>query len=407
MKNLTIRLLVAAMLLAGSMASPALFAAEAKAQINEQRMLNDFLEYTKVRSQSTKERAFADVLKARLTKLGAEVSEDEAHKAFDGNTGNIFAYFKGSIQGAPVMMLNAHIDTVEPSEGVEPKIVDGVIRASGKTILGADDKSGVVAILEALTTLKEKSIPHADILVILTVAEERGMWGAKNINQAMLKKADFGISMDGSSETGGIFYNAPGANIMKITVEGRAAHAGQAPEKGLNAIMLASKAIADLKQGRLDEETTANVGTIQCGVATNVVPAKCELMAEARSRSKEKLERQTAYMKDAFIKAATDNGGKADVTVTPVMSAYLLEKDSLPVVAMSKAVARIGGTPQYKQSGGGTDANFFNAYGVPTAMVAVGGGANHTPEEYISVAELHKAGNLVLTLIQEAAQLKK
>lgn len=381
--------------------------AHTQTQINRPRLLADFMAMTQIRSQTKNERQLADILKARLVKLGGEVSEDEAYKAFGGNTGNLFAYFKGTVAGAPVMLLNAHMDTVEPSDGIVPQIVDGIIRPTGKTILSADDKSGVTAILEALTTLQEKQIPHADILVVFTVAEESGMLGSKNINQQWLHRADFGISMDGSSETGGIFYNAPGANILKITVQGKAAHAGQAPEKGINAITLVSKAVADLKQGRLDEETTANVGTIQCGVSTNVVPERCELQAEARSRNKNKLDAQTQYMLERFVTVAAANGGKAEVTITPVIQSYLLPMDSLPVVVTSKAVARLGGSPQYKKSGGGTDANFFNAYGVPTAMIAVGGGANHTTNEYIAVDELYKAGDLVLTLIQEAAQLKK
>ena len=232
MKNLICTSMISALFAAGVLTiAPVQAADPATSQINENRMLSDFLDIVKIRSQTKNERKIADFLKARLVQLGGEVSEDEAYKAFGGNTGNIFAYFKGNISGAPVMLLNAHIDTVEPSEDVVPHIVDGVIRPTGKTILGADDKSGVISILEALTTIKEKKISHADVLVVFTVAEESGMLGAKNINQSMLHKADFGISMDGSSETGGIFFNAPGANIMKIAVEGKAAHAGQGSRK--------------------------------------------------------------------------------------------------------------------------------------------------------------------------------
>lgn len=402
----TVAALVAVGIFAGGLAQAA-DTASAPSRINAQRQLDDFFGMVKLRSQTKNERAFADTLKARLAALGAEVSEDEAYKAFGGNTGNIFAFFKGSVKGAPVMLLNAHIDTVEPSEGIEPKVVDGVIRPAGKTILGGDDKAGVSAVMEALTVMQEKKIPHADLLVVLTVGEESGMLGSKNIDQKMIRKADFGISLDGSSATGEIVLNAPGANIFKIEIEGKAAHAGRAPEKGINAITLASKAIATLRQGRLDEESTANVGTIQCGVSTNVVPERCSLTAEARSLKVDKLEAQTNYMTDTFVQVAQAGGGKATVTVVPVIRAYKLETNALPVVVMSNTIKRMGGVPRYIAPGGGTDANFFNEYGIPTAMVAVGGGANHTTDEYISVAELHKAADMALTLIEEAAKLRK
>ena len=388
---------------------PTLAAAQqiGESQINEERMLAEYLDMLRTRSQGKNERAFADSLKERLSELGGEVSEDEAYKAFGGNAGNVFAYFKGNIEGAPVMMLNAHIDTVEPSEGVEPQIVDGVIKPSGKTILGADDKTGVACIIEALRTIEEKDIPHADILVVLTVAEDAGLLGSKNINQELLQQADFGFSLDGSGKSGDIFYTAIGANQLKIVIEGKAAHAGNAPEKGVNAIAIAGKGLAKLVQGRIDEETTSNVGTIKGGVATNIIADRCEMMAEARSRSAVKLAQQTKYIGDTFVQTATENGGKATVTLLPVMEPFNLSMEATPIVLAGQTLTSMGMTPQYRKSGGGSDANFFNAYGVPTAVIAMGNGANHTSDEYMAIEDLYKSGNLVINLIKAAGELRK
>jgi tripeptide aminopeptidase len=375
--------------------------------INEKRVLNEFLEMVQIRSQGKNERQLADILKDRLKEMGAEVSEDNAYTAFGGNTGNIFAFFKGTVHGSPVLMLNSHIDTVEPSAGVVPQIVDGVIKPSGKTILGADDKAGVASILEAMRTVREKNIPYGDILVLFTVAEDVGLLGSKAIDKNRLQKADFGFSLDSAGRPGDIYTSAPGSNRISIVIHGKASHAGVAPEKGINAIVIAGKALAGMQQGRIDAETTSNVGMIQGGTAINIVPDRVEVQAGVRSRDQAKLDYQTKYMTDTFMNTAIANGGRCDVNVASLFAAFKLDASSTPVQVAEKAMSRLGLPFAISATGGGSDANYFNAYGVPVAILAVGYDSNHTSDEHITVDDLYKSANLAVALIQVVSEMKK
>lgn len=372
--------------------------------IDQSRMLAEFLELVQIRSQGKKERRIIDLLKERLTEMGAaDVYEDECFTRFGGDAGNIFAYFKGNVAGAPVLMLNAHVDTVEPSDGVKPKITDGVITSSGNTILGADDKAGVSSILEAVRTVREKNLPHGNLQVVLTVAEDAGLFGSRFIDQERLRKADFGFSFDGTGKPGSIFYNGTGTNLVDIVIHGRAAHAGYFPERGINAIAIAGKAIAKLKQGRIDEETTTNLGVISGGNAVNVVPDRCEMHGAVRSLDEAKLARETEYMASVFKETAAAEGGKCEVTTRTLFSQFKLDVDSLPVWLAQQAWSRVGVKTELLRSSGGSDANFFNAYGVPTLVVPVGNEKAHELDESIDEAVLYNAGDFTVNLIQLAA----
>lgn len=374
--------------------------------INKERMLAEFFELVKIKCSTRQEREVADVLKARLAGLGLEVTEDDAGSKIGGNAGNVIAYKKGTVADAPVLMLSAHMDCVEPCAGVEPQLIDGIITSKGDTILGADDKAGVTGILEGLRTTIENNVPHGDIQVVFTIAEEGGLNGSKNIDQSLLK-ADFGYALDSSGAPGEIVTMAPGQNAIQVVVHGKKAHAGVAPEEGNNAIVLAGKALAEIKQGRIDFETTANIGLISGGVATNIVPDQVELKCEARSRNMEKLEAQTKHMVETFEKVVAANGGKAEVNVRKAYGPYVLE-ESAPVVKMAVAsVERIGLKAICKGTGGGSDANFFNSYGVPTAVLGVGMSKVHTTDEFIKEIDLYHTGELVAALIAEAGKLKK
>lgn len=374
--------------------------------INQQRLLAEFFDLVKIKCSSRAEREVADVVKAKLADMGFEVSEDEVREKIGGNTGNVIAYLRGTVPAAPVVMLSAHLDCVEPCAGVEPVLKDGIITSAGNTVLGGDDKSGVAGILEALRIIREQKIPHGDIQVVFTVAEEGGLNGSKNIDPQRLK-ADFGYVLDSSGSPGKIINAAPGQNAIKVIVHGKTAHAGLAPEEGVNAIVVAGKALAELKQGRIDPETTANVGIIKGGTATNVVPDYVEIACEARSRNAEKLETQTKCMVETFERVVAANGGTAEITVRKAYGPYVLT-DDMPVVVLARQAAESIGLPMSLQgTGGGSDANFFNTYGVPSAVLGTGMSKVHTTDEFIKEIDLYQTAELVLALIKTAATMKK
>lgn len=373
--------------------------------INRKRLLDEFYELIQIKSSTRAERQVADVIKKKLTDLHMEVTEDKAGSLIGGNCGNILAFLPGTVIGAPSVLFSAHLDCVEPCGNIQPVLKDGIITSAGDTILGSDDKSGVVAILEALRVLKEQNIPHGNIQIVFTVAEEGGLAGSKNIAPALLH-ADFGYALDSGGSPGEIINMAPGHNKLEIMVYGKKAHAGVAPEEGLNAIVLASKAIAKINDGRIDPETTANIGTIQGGFATNIVPDKVVILAEARSRNKEKLTAQTDHMRQIFEETVKVAGGKAEVSISKEYDAYVLP-ETAPVVRLAcKAAESIGIRPVIKATGGGSDANYFNSYGIPTAVLGTGMSKVHTTDEFIKEADLYASSELALAIIKTVVQAK-
>jgi tripeptide aminopeptidase len=374
--------------------------------VNKERMLAEFYELVRIKCSTRAEREVVDVVKAKLGAMGLAVDEDEVGGKIGGNAGNVIGFLKGNVATAPVLMFSAHLDCVEPCGGINPRLADGVITSGGDTVLGADDKSGVASILEALRIVGEAGLPHGDIQVIFTVAEEGGVNGSKNMDRARLR-ADFGYVLDSSGAPGRIINAAPGQNSIKAIIRGKTAHAGLAPEEGVNAIVVAGKALAELRQGRIDAETTANAGIIKGGHATTIVPDYVEITSEARSRNAAKLEAQTTHMVETFEKVAAANGARAEVTVKRAYEPYVLAAD-LPVVALARQAAEsIGLAPVFEATGGGSDANFFNAYGVPSAVLGTGMSKVHTTNEFIKEADLYKTAELVVAIIKTAAQSKK
>ena len=373
--------------------------------INEKRVLAEFYELVKIKASTRAERQVADVLKVKLAQMGLEVHEDNTGEKIGGNSGNVLGFLKGNTAGAPRLMFTAHMDCVECCAGIEPVLKDGVITSAGDTILGADDKSGVVAILEALRLLQEEKAPHGDIQVIFTVAEEGGLNGSKNIDRALLR-ADLGYALDSSGSPGEIITMAPGQDKIEAVIHGKKAHAGVAPEEGLNAIVVAARCLADMKQGRIDFETTANIGVIQGGTVTNIVPDRVDVVAEARSRNAAKLVAQTTHMKETLRRWRRDNGARAEVKVTKSYDPYVLAEDSLVVDIARRAALSIGLKPECKGTGGGSDANFFNSYGVPTTVLGTGMSKVHTADEFITEKDLYANCALVLAIMKTAAQGK-
>ena len=374
--------------------------------INQERIIADFMGLVQINSPTKNERQIADLLTDRLTQFGCTVDEDRAGEKIGGNAGNLIAYLPGTMPNAPVLLLGAHMDCVSPCENVRPQRKDGRITSSGDTILGADDKAGIAAILEALQTVEEQQLPHGDIQIVFSIAEEGGLYGAKHIDRSLLK-ASFGYELDSSGRPGEIITKAPGQNQIKITIHGKAAHAGIAPESGINAITIAATAIAQLRQGRIDEETTANIGVIHGGIATNIVPDLVEVICEARSRNLKKMQMQTEYMCEAFKQAAEVNGAKAIIDLEKKYDPYVLSEEASTVKIACQAAKAANLAPRFESTGGGSDANFFNLYGIETAVIGIGMQKCHTTEEFIEEEDLCNTANWVVENIKPTAKATK
>lgn len=374
--------------------------------IDKARVLQEFLELVRIPCPTKDERAIGDLLKQRLTQLGGIVHEDQAGVALGGNCGNLVADFSGTLPEAPTIMLTAHMDCVDPCRNIQPVLKDGIIRADGTTILGADDKAGVVAILETLRQLKEKAIQHGPLQVVFTIAEENGVHGSQNLDSTLLH-ADYGYTLDTHGHPGVMSFKAPGKNQIYIRLQGKAAHAGVEPEKGINAIQVAGKLIAEAPQGRMDAETTCNLGRIIGGSATNVVAETCEIFYESRSRDKEKLTQITSRIVEHFQQGAKRFGCQVTIEVRPDYGPYALEKDAQAIRLACQAAEKCGFIIELEESGGGSDANHFNTYGVPTVVLGVGMTNCHTKEEYIEEKDLYDAAVWALQIVQDASLLCK
>jgi len=355
--------------------------------INETRLLETFLELVRIDSPSGEEAAIAQELETRLRDLGLTVERDAMN--------NVVARLPG--QGPP-LLLAAHMDTVMPGRGVKPVVKDGVVYSDGTTILGADDKSGVAVILELLQTIVERESPHPPLEVVITVQEETGLVGVKGLDKARLR-AKVGISFDCGGSPGTIVVSAPSHNFISAVIHGKAAHAGAHPEQGINAIAVAAQALVAMPLGRIDAETTANIGLIKGGTARNVVPDRVEILGEARSRQLAKLEAQTASMVAALQDAAQRYGATVDVEVTRAYDGYTLSEADAVVSRLMTACQAVGVEPMLVPSGGGSDANIYNAHGMQVVNLSTGIYKEHTTEEHIAVGDMVTCGQIVLSFI--------
>lgn len=369
--------------------------------IQRDRLIQTFLELVQLDSESKSERPVADYTAAKLRALGYEVKEDHANAQTGGNAGNIIACKPGNTEGKTVMFCS-HMDTVPPGCGVKP-IVDGdIIRTDGTTVLGGDDKAGIAAILEAATAIEENHIAHGPIQVVFTISEEIGLLGAKYIDLEGFLKTDAAFLFDSEGMPGEICIASPYHIDVTATFHGKAAHAGLEPEKGINAIVMASKAVAAMTLGRLDEESCANIGIIEGGRATNIVTPEATIFGEARSLKKERVDEIIADMVRCCNEAAAEMGGTVDVKVEESYSAVDLSPDDATVQLGCRAARRIGLEPKLVKSGGGTDANVFCGKGIPAANVGVGMCKIHSVEEYLEIPAMKAAADFILAVVEEA-----
>jgi len=291
------------------------------------------------------------------------------------------------------------MDGVDPCRGIKPQVgADGIIRSDGTTILGADDRAGVAAILEAAHVVTNARLPHLPIEVVLTVREERGLHGAKSLDYARIR-AKQGLAVDGGGPVSMFVIAAPSQNSIGAAIYGKAAHAGAAPEEGINAIRVVAEAIARMPLGRLDEETTSNVGTIHGGIASNIVPDRVEITGEVRSHSEDKLQHYTQQIVDDLEAAAAQARAQADVKITRSYTAFRLRKSGSLVKRVADAAETVGLEPSFVAAGGGSDANIFNAHGIQTLIVSTGVMNVHTTEEHIALADMVTCTGLLVAVL--------
>ena len=360
-----------------------------------------FLELCRIASPPGEERAVADRVAAELRGLGLEVEEDDAGAAIGSTIGNLLCRLPGRVEGGTPIFFCAHLDTVPPQGSLEPVVLDDVVRNAGGTILGADNKSAVVAMIEAARRIVTEGRAHAGVELLFTPKEEVGLLGAGAFDHTKLE-AELGFVYDQAAPVGDVIMGAPYQRSMLVRFHGRPAHSGMVPEEGRSAIVAASKAIADLRLGRIDEETTANVGLVSGGSARNIVPEWCELEAEARSHDARKLADLVQEMLDTFAFAATVTECTLETEVSETYQGYRF-KDSDPVVQLARtALERCGHEFVPTLTGGGADANVFNAKGLPCLNLANGMMEIHTADEHIAVADLDAMVEVTLALVDAA-----
>ena len=364
--------------------------------------LDLFLELAALPSPPGEERLVADRVTAYLRDLGLEVDEDDAGERIGSNAGNLLARLPGRANGGTPIFLCAHLDTVPPQGPLEPVVgEDGVVRNAGGTILGADNKAAVVAMLEGARRIVAENRPHAGVELLLTQKEEVGLLGAGAFDHTRLE-AELGYVYDQAGPVGQIVLGAPTGRVLTVRFHGRAAHSGMYPEEGRSAIAAAARAIADLRLGRIDEETTANVGLISGGSARNIIPEWCTLEAEVRSHDDRKVADIVQEMLDAFGFAASLEDCTVETDVRETYGAYRFRRGDRVVELAATALERCGFEVRTALSGGGADANVFNARGIPCLNIANGMAEIHTSDEHIAVADLDAMVDVTLALVDAA-----
>jgi tripeptide aminopeptidase len=375
--------------------------------VNQERLGDVFRTLVQIDSISKEEGPIAKRLETIFESMGAEVVFDGAGPRVGGNTGNLIARFHGAETEATPLLLNAHMDTVQPGKGVKIVFSDGIFSSDGTTVLGADDKSALAIIIETIRVLQENRLRHGPLEVVVTICEEIGLLGAKNLDYSLLKARE-GYSLD-ASDTDGIVTRAPAANHIQFKIYGRDAHAGAAPEKGINAIQLAGRAISRMGLGRIDEQTTANIGRIEGGTATNIVPGLVTVAGEVRSHSPERLKDETrkivrcfeeeiSMYKEAF--PSQDGLPRVETAVRSDFFVMQVPEDHRVVVLAQEAASRLGREMKTKTSGGGSDGNIFFEHGIVVGILGTGMKDMHTGRESIRLDDMVKCTELLLEIVQ-------
>ena len=376
--------------------------------INRQRICDEFSKQAAIDSPSFAEAEIAAYLEQRLTALGAEIEYDEAGAVIGSTASNLIARIPGSKSGEP-LILSGHMDTVTPADNVQPVLKDGIFTSAGDTILGSDDKAGLTEIIEAIEVLREQNIPHVPLELVITICEEQGLLGAKNLAFSKIR-GKRGIAMD-TSGTDLVINRAPAANRFKIDIFGHEAHAGICPEQGISAIQIAARAVAKMPLGRIDQETTANIGLFNGGQAINIIPKTVNLLGEVRSHNPEKLRELTEQIiriVEEEVLQASSQMEAADIQASMAMELHedypsmSVAEDAGIIKLIKEAGASLGRPQAIHSAGGGSDANIFNSHGIEMVIVGCGMNKVHTVNEQVAVDDMVKVSELLVEIIRRA-----
>ncbi|CAM3069504.1 M20/M25/M40 family metallo-hydrolase [Vibrio rarus] len=361
-------------------------------QIDQHRLVDNFIHLVKIDSESGNERNVAIDIESQLQQLGFDVERLAVPDSLS-NGFNIYAKLPGTLDGSVV--LSCHMDTVTPGNGITPVIHDGIITSQGETILGGDDKSGIAAIIEAVHTLKNNALPHKTIEIAFTVFEEGGLKGSKLFDCTKIESKT-GIVLDSGGPIGTIIAVAPGQQNLKVTITGKPAHAGLAPEQGINALTVAADAISNMKLSRIDAETTANIGVVKGGQATNIVMPSLYLEAEARSLDETKLAEQAAHMVATFEAAAEKHGAQIHIESSRAYNPFQIDESHPHIQSVKNVFTELDIQPIVTSTGGGSDANVFAEKGLTIVNLSTGMAKVHTTEEYIAIDDMRKISQVLV-----------
>ena len=358
--------------------------------MDKDRLISTFCDLVKIPSESPDDKEFIAYLETLFKKEGAKTVLDPF--------GNLIARFdaKGSSNNEPVMFC-CHGDTVKPGIGIEPVIEEKIIRSKGDTILGGDDKAGIAEIIEMLRSAKK----HPPLEIVITRCEEIAPAGAEFLDYSLIRsKMGYVLDMDTPSD---VIIGGPTCVFFKVRFKGKSAHSGISPEKGISAIQAAAEAVANLRLGRIDDETTTNVGIIKGGLSMNIIPEDAEVEAECRSLNDKKAWVVLEEMKNTFKKAGEKFGAQVSIDATTALEAYSIPKDSKVVQLAVNAMNKNGVKPDVKSIAGGTDATHINHKGIQTAVLGIGGRMMHSTEEYVVIDELIAITKIITTIVEDLA----
>lgn len=386
--------------------------------INQQRLVDRFMHIVQIDSPSSQERDMADFLLNEMRQLGFDVEEDNAGQKLrdeqgqhdeltsGGPAGNVIARKKGTQPDAAPVLFAAHMDTVVSNSGVNAQEQDGVIKTDGKSILGADDKAGVAALLEAAAVLQEQKYSHGPLEFVFTIAEESGLHGARLLDKTKLQ-AEYGFVMDSGGPPDEVIGSTPTEVDITVKIYGRAAHSGVNPEDGISAIAVAGLALTKFKIGKIDDKTSVNIGIIKGGDKTNIVCDLVEMYGEVRSRDQGALKDQLKLIRSACNAASEQFGARFEMEEKPIFSGFELTEED-PVVQLAfTGIKKAGMQPKLTSRGGGSDTNMFNAEGIPSVNLGVGAAKNHSNDENVAVEDLAAAAKTVLGIIEAVTEQRK
>ncbi len=372
--------------------------------MDTKRILDEFMELTAIEVHSLDERRIADVLKKKLTDLGLTVKEDEAGEKLGGNTGNLYAVLPGD-PSKESLLFSAHMDRVG-NHGHIKAVYDekeGIIHSDGTSILAGDDVGGLVSILAMLREVTEQKIPHGTIEVAFSICEELGVQGSRQYDFSQFQSKSCFV-MDASGRAGTIVLAAPSKGKVTIQVHGRTAHAGNEPEKGLNAVKVAADLILQLPDSRQSPQTTANFSMLSAGSATNVVCDLVTITGEQRSRDAGEYQAVSDKIHGAAAWISQKYGTPIDVTIETLYHAFKLPETARPCVLAKAAGEAVGADPFFKEGGGGMDANHFNEHGIAAVGIGTGNFKCHTSGEYQSVSDLFRCAAQAVEIVKLAGK---